>query len=99
MSDVKPVVNKRRKIFNWMQVIIIVYCLAGIAAYTWQEKFLFHPVALNADDVFNFPQPYREVNIPVDNSTKYNIVQFTVSGNNIRDVVLYFHGNKEIIIN
>ncbi len=96
MNEGKPV-NKPRKIFRWIQVIIIVYCLVGIIAYTWQEKLLFHPVALKADATFNFPPPYKEVNIPVDHSTKYNIVQFTVPNNNIRGVVLYFHGNRDNI--
>jgi alpha-beta hydrolase superfamily lysophospholipase len=96
MNEGKPV-NKRRKIFKWIQVTTIVYCLVGIIAYTWQEKLLFHPAALKADAAFNFPAPYKEVNIPVNPSTKYNIVQFTVPGNNIRGVVLYFHGNKDNI--
>ncbi len=96
MNEGKPV-NKPRKIFRWIQVIIIVYCLVGIIAYTWQEQVLFHPVALKPDAAFNFRLPYKEVNIPVDYSTKYNIVQFTAAGNNIRGVVLYFHGNKHNI--
>jgi pimeloyl-ACP methyl ester carboxylesterase len=96
MNEGKPV-NMRRKVFKWLQVIIIVYCLGGIVAYTWQEHVLFHPVALKADASFNFRLPYKEVNIPVDRSTKYNIVQFSAAGNNIRGVVLYFHGNKHNI--
>lgn len=96
MDEGKPL-NKNRKMLRWIKVITSVYCLAGIGAYTFQEKFLFHPAALKADAAFNFSNPYKEVNLPVDHSTKYNIVQFTVPGNNIRGVVLYFHGNRDNI--
>lgn len=93
MNEGKPV-NKQRKIFRWIQVLIIIYCLVGIGIYTFQENFLFRPAVLKADAVFNFSHPFKEVNIPVDHFTKYNIVQFTLPGNNIRGVVLYFHGNR-----
>ncbi len=96
MNEGKTLYNKR-KIFRWIQVLIIIYCLVGIAAYTFQENFLFHPAPLKADAAFNFSQPYKEVNLPVDHSTKYNIVQFTVADSNIKGVVLYFHGNKNNI--
>jgi pimeloyl-ACP methyl ester carboxylesterase len=92
MQEEKPV-NRRTKILRWLKIFIIIYCVVGIAAYQLQEKFLFHPAKLKQDANFSFSIPFREVNIPVDNSTKYNLVQFAHAGQ-LRGVVLYFHGNK-----
>jgi alpha-beta hydrolase superfamily lysophospholipase len=67
--------------------------VAGIAAYHLQEKFLFHPTKLKQESKFNFSIPFKEVNIPVDNATNYNLIQFINQGQ-LKGVVLYFHGNK-----
>jgi alpha-beta hydrolase superfamily lysophospholipase len=86
-------VSKQTKIFRWLKVFVIIYCLVGIAAYHLQEKFLLHPKGLKPDAAFNFSTPFKEINIPVDDAAKYNLVQFLNEGQ-LKGVVLYFHGNK-----
>lgn len=87
--------KKKNKIYRWIKIIIIVYCLTGILLYYLQEKLLFHPVPLPADSTYHFTQPFSETNITVDAQTTYHIVRFTVSDSVKKGVVLYFHGNRE----
>ncbi len=89
--------SRRKKIFRWIKVVIIVYCSIGIALYYLQEQLMFHPVPLPHDYVFNFNVPFREVNIPLNAKDTLNIVQFLPQGAT-RGVVLYFHGNRGNII-
>jgi pimeloyl-ACP methyl ester carboxylesterase len=88
-------VKKKSRIFKWVKLFIVCYCLIGIAFYYLQEKLLFHPVALPAGSNYHFSQPFRETNIEYDAKTNFNIVQFTVADTLNKGVVLYFHGNKE----
>ncbi len=78
-------------------MIIILYCLGGIAFYYLQEKALFRPVQLDADSSYHFSQPFVEKSISSDAATKFSIVQFTVPDSLRKGVVLYFHGNRENI--
>lgn len=88
--------NKKR-LFRWVQVIIIIYCSIGITLYYLQEKFLFHPVKLERNHVFRFDMPFEELNIPFSESDTINLVKFFPADSMRRGVVLYFHGNKENI--
>lgn len=87
----------KQKIFRWIKIIIVVYCLIGTALYYLQDRLLFHPVALPADSVYHFTQPFTEANIDYDLKTKFNVVQFTVPDSVKKGIVLYFHGNRENI--
>ncbi len=83
----------RRRWLRWLKIITGIYIAGGIALYFLQDKFLFHPVALPADHVFHFEQPFEEINLPVSKDKNLNIVRFTVPDSACRGVVLYFHGN------
>jgi hypothetical protein len=87
--------TKRKKIFRLLKITVLVYCTIGIALYYLQEKFLFHPVKLNASHQFSFTQKFREINIPFNKEDTCNLVKFLPEGNITRGVVLYFHGNRE----
>jgi uncharacterized protein len=87
----------KKKIFRWIKVILIVYCLLGIGLYYFQEKLMFKPEALPKDHVYNFEWPHKEVNLPYDASSSINIIQFTTAGTPAKGVVLYFHGNRKNI--
>jgi uncharacterized protein len=89
-------IAKRKKAMRWVRGFVIIYCLVGIGAYHLQEKFLFHPTELSANTIFKFPHPFKEVNISVNSTSKYNIVQFTTQ-QPVKGVILYFHGNKDNI--
>jgi pimeloyl-ACP methyl ester carboxylesterase len=87
----------KKKILRWVKVILIVYCLLGIAFYYLQDYILFHPVALNRDHKYNFNLPHKELNIPYTENSNINVIQFTSSVDGAKGVVLYFHGNKKNI--
>ena len=84
-----------KPIFRWIKISVAIYCLIGIAFYYLQEKILFHPVAVSQSSVFQFNQPFNELNIEADTTTRFNIIVFTVPDSLKKGVVLYFHGNKE----
>ena len=79
-----------------MKVIVIVYCILGIALYYLQDKMLFHPEVHPTNQPYHFDIPFREVNLPYNATTNINVVQFTAGGNP-KGVVLYFHGNMQNI--
>jgi uncharacterized protein len=85
---------QKKKILRWVKIILIIYCLTGIGLYSFQNKLLFRPVAVRRDEPYNFSQPHKEINIPYSDSSNMNIVQFLTDTNNIKGVVLYFHGNR-----
>lgn len=87
---------QKKKIFRWVKIIVIIYCLVGIGLYFFQNKLLFRPVAIAKDKLYNFSQPHKEINIPYTDSSNMNIVQFLPAGN-AKGVVLYFHGNRRNI--
>ena len=86
----------RKKIFRWIKVIVVVYCVVGIALYYLQDKILFHPEVVSKDQPYQFTAPFKEVNLPYNATTNINIVQFNTTGNP-KGVVLYFHGNMKNI--
>ncbi len=84
--------------FKWLRLLILLYAIIGIALYYLQDLLFFHPKALPANYVYQFKEPFAEVNIPIDSATNLNIIQFKVKDTiKIKGVVLYFHGNKENI--
>lgn len=89
--------NKKRIIFRWIKIFVLLYCTIGIALYYLQEKFLFHPKKLAREYVFKFDVPFEEVNIPFNNTDTLNMVKFYPKDSVRKGVVLYFHGNKENI--
>jgi len=88
---------KRKNIFRWLKVIVLLYSLIGIALYYLQEKFLFHPEKLSDAYVYDFKVPFEEVNIPFNNTDTVNMIKFFPADSVRRGVVVYYHGNKENI--
>ena len=88
---------KRKIIFRWLKIIIILYCSIGIALYYLQEKFLFHPEKLSSAYVYDFKVPFEELNIPFNETDTLNMIKFFPKDSVRRGVVIYFHGNKENI--
>lgn len=83
--------------FFWLKIVVILYCLVGIALYYFQEKLIFHPEVLDQNYQYNFSIPFKEVNIPYTRESTINIVQFQPAGSVVKGVVLYFHGNGQNI--
>ncbi|OQP61396.1 hypothetical protein A3860_06710 [Niastella vici] len=88
---------KKKILFRWIKVIVLVYCLIGIAIYYGQNKLLFHPETVAADSTYSFPIPFKEVNLPYSKNSTINIIQFAANQPQPKGVVLYFHGNKQNI--
>ena len=84
----------KKSFARWIKILLIIYCSAGIALYYLQDTLFFHPEPLEKDHVYNFDQPFRELNIPYTASSSMNIIQFTTVESKPKGVVLYFHGNK-----
>ncbi len=85
-------INKRR-IFNWIKMIALIYASVGIALFYLQEKFLFHPQKLSSSHHFKFDGRFEELFIPFDEEDTMNLVKFFPKAISSRGVVLYFHGN------
>jgi alpha-beta hydrolase superfamily lysophospholipase len=86
-----------QKLARAAKIAAVVYVAAGLLLYFLQEKILFHPKELTPGHVFNFKQPFKEVNLAINNETNLNIVQFTVPDSLRKGLVLYFHGNRKNI--
>jgi uncharacterized protein len=86
-----------KKIRKWLLIIISAYVIIGAGLYLLQEKILFHPVPLEAAHHYKFSNPYKEINLPVNDEKNLSIIQFTVADSICKGVVLYFHGNKKNI--
>ncbi len=86
-----------KKWWRWLRILIIIYCVIGIALYYLQDYILFHPVQINRNKAYEFTAPHKEVNIPYSANSIINIVQFLVPDSTEKGVVLYFHGNKKNI--
>lgn len=87
----------KKKLFRWIKVLVLIYCLIGIGLYSFQDKLLFQAEAVPKDQLYNFSQPHKEMNIPYSEGSNINIVQFFPADSNAKGVVLYFHGNKRNI--
>jgi len=89
-------VNKK-KIFRWAKLIILIYAVVGIAIYWLQELILFRPEALARKHKYAFTDKHREMDLPLDDQSTINIIQFSCPDSVPRGAVLYFHGNRKNI--
>lgn len=87
----------KKRIINWLKILLILYGSVGIALYYLQNRFLFHPEKLPRNYVFNFDQPFKEVEIPFNETDTLNMVQFFPKDSIRKGVVVYYHGNKDNI--
>jgi pimeloyl-ACP methyl ester carboxylesterase len=87
----------KKKMFGILKIIIIVYCLLGIALYYLQDYILFRPQTLDSDYKFSFNKPFEEVRIPLNSEDTIDMVKFFPRDSVRRGVVLYFHGNMKNI--
>ena len=84
----------RKKIYSWLKIIILLYCLIGIALFYLQEYFLFHPEKFSGAYVYHFKVPFEEVNIAFNRTDTINMIKFFPADSVRRGVVVYYHGNK-----
>ncbi len=84
----------KKKIFNGLKIVIIIYCSIGIALFYLQEKFIFHPEKIEADYTYLFDGAFKENSIAVNAEDTVNMLTF-YSTVQKKGVVLYFHGNRK----
>lgn len=89
--------NRKKIIFRWIKVIVLLYSVTGIALFYLQEKFLFHPVAIDRNVPWKFDMPFAEIDIPLNETDTINLVKFFPKDSIRKGVVLYFHGNRDNI--
>ena len=87
----------KKKVFRWLKLIILLYCIIGIAFYYAQDYILFHPEPLSKNKKYQFENKYSEIDIPYNKETNLNIIQFKTNDGVAKGVVLYFHGNRKNI--
>jgi len=88
---------RRKKIFRWIKIIVVLYVLGGTVLYLFQDYILFHPVTLKRNHRYTFSELHKEINIPINERSNLNIVQFLTGDSLPKGLVLYFHGNKKNI--
>ena len=88
---------KRKTIFRWLRLLVLIYALLGILIYYLQDYVILHPKVLSSGYQFPFVQPFKELNIPFNSTSSINIVQFKTNDSLAKGVVLYFHGNRDNI--
>jgi len=82
-------------LLRWIKIIVLLYCVIGIALYYLQNYFLFHPTALARNYQYRFDSPFTEVDIAFNKTDTLNMVQFFPPDSVRRKgVVIYFHGNR-----
>ncbi|TDH23033.1 alpha/beta fold hydrolase [Segetibacter sp. 3557_3] len=88
---------RSRRLFGWIKVFIIVYCLIGIAIYYLQDYFVLHPEVVPNSEKYTFTNPFEELNIYYDEHVNINLVKFSHTGSTFKGIILYFHGNRNNI--
>lgn len=88
---------RMKKIWKWVRILLTVYVLGGVALYFLQDFILFRPVTLKRNHKFNFPEPHKDISIPINEHDTLNLVDFAATDTITKGVVLYFHGNKRNI--
>lgn len=69
---------------------LVLYALILLLLYHYQERLIFVPTRLHANQVFSFERPHREVFIDVPDA-RLNCVLFEHP--EARGTILYYHGN------
>jgi len=76
--------------------ILILYLLANIFIYFWQDRFLFKPEKLSQDFDFNYSHlDFEEYNVPIEDGVNINAIHFKLK--EPKGIVFYLKGNSRSI--
>jgi uncharacterized protein len=84
-----------KKIYYLLPASLAVYGAVCAAYYFWQEKIIFHPVALAANYTFSFNNQFTEYNFQTPDNQSINAVLFQHP--NPKGIIVYCHGNADNI--
>lgn len=91
-------INFKKVFRRFIQIVLFVifsYLFALVLFYFNQERFFFNPKHLAKDYVFQFKEPFEEINIEVEENLFLNAILFKAEAS--KGVVMYFHGNAGAI--
>ena len=72
--------------------LFLVYIIFTLIVYRFQKRFLFRPIPLEQNYVFDFEAPFEELWIKANKGARINCLHFRTE--NPKGVVLYHHGNS-----
>jgi len=76
--------------------VVLLYVVANVIIYFWQDRFLFKPEKLPADFEFKYPNlEFKEYNLPLESGVNINGIHFHME--NPKGVVFYLKGNSRSI--
>lgn len=81
-------------VLTMISIVLIGYVGICTFLYLNQEAFIFHPTRLDPNYTHTFDGPFEETNLAVPGA-RINVVHFLTD--NPKGVVLYVHGNGDII--
>lgn len=77
--------------------VAFLYILLLAVLYFFQDKIIFHETVLADDYQFNFPYPFKEIWIEVQNNPEQkshvNALYFYSDSLSKKGIIVYFHGN------
>jgi len=71
--------------------LVILYVMLIAALTLFQEKLIFLPSTLASDYVYDFAEPFEEINLETADGALLNAIHFKTE--NPKGIILYFHGN------
>ena len=86
--------NRKKILFRWVKVIVLLYSIVGIVFFYVQDYFLFHPVVIGRNIPWKFDVPFQELDLAINKTDTVNLVKFFPKDSTRKGVVIYFHGNK-----
>lgn len=81
----------KKKLIRIALGIVVVYAIACIAFFNFQERFLFYPTPLEADYSYQFEVPYEEITLNTPDGASLNMVQ--LKADSAKSAIFYIHGN------
>lgn len=76
-------------------VLLSIWLMAAILNAFIQEWFIFRPVLMKEDEVYNFPFTANEIWLDTPGEGKINCLHFPVESAKPKGLILYFHGNRD----
>ncbi|MES2484362.1 MAG: alpha/beta fold hydrolase [Bacteroidota bacterium] len=84
--------KKRKKVLVYILLLpVVLYMLALVLVYFFQEKLLFHPVVTGKDEVIELPEGIAEEYITMADGIKLH--GLLARNKNSKGLVFYLHGN------
>ncbi|SIS74558.1 hypothetical protein SAMN05421766_103774 [Zobellia uliginosa] len=81
-----------RRLKKWGLILVFLYVLIAVLAYTYQERLVFFPSKMPLSHTYDFCQDFEEFYLTANDGAKLNAVH--IKQPEAKGVVLYFHGNS-----